>query len=133
GDFIDSGASDPKEIERRAARKPVRDVAYSPQETDAVIVEYLKNGYVDWDSCTSLLNDAEKQFEAGELNTQLNQLWSKYWSNFTTPQEPFIRSLYEFVTANWQKMRLQDVVAADELLKTIDPSVDLSSIVEQRI
>ena len=132
-DHFGKGDNDSEKAKQRAARQPIRDIAYSPNSTDTIIAEYLKEGYVDWKSQASLLIDAEKQYEAGELNSEITKHWSKFWDNFTTSQDSFICDLQEFIQKNWRDLRLQEVDAADRFLRNLDPSVDLSDVLDKKI
>jgi hypothetical protein len=132
-DYLGNDENDSEKAKERAARQPIRDISYDSKSTDIIIAEFLCAGYVEWSSHESLLAETEKKYEANELNGELSKQWSKFWGDFTTPQDVFVREMQEFIGRHWKSLRLQDVDSATRFLKKIDPAVDFSDILDKRV
>lgn len=132
-DYLGRDDNDPEKIKERAERQPIRDISYDSKSTDVIIAEFLKAGYVEWGAHESLLAETEDRFKAGEIDSKLTKQWSKFWGDFNTPQNLFVRDLQEFVGTHWRSLRLQDVESAALFLKKVDPTVDLSEVLDKRI
>ncbi|MCB1105025.1 MAG: hypothetical protein KDK74_09870 [Cephaloticoccus sp.] len=108
---------DGNQKQEAAKYSPLRKIGYFGSETDTLILEYLRYGYVDWESNKTLLSQREKQLALTGLSEKLRSVWDKIWSNFQASQEDFNTSMGAFLKKHRAKLSLTDVSQAALVLK----------------
>jgi hypothetical protein len=123
-------SKDEKEKERFGV---LLELDYSTDEYDAVIIDYLRNGYVDFEKHGELLDKHDEKLRLMEINRQHREIWAKYYTNFSTSNEDFIKLQREFLTKHVLDLSLRDFSQAVAFLSELDPSQELSNLEEQAI
>jgi len=121
---------DPKELEKRNFLETLE---FIPDEIDQVIIDFLQNGYIEYDYYKQLL---EKKNEFGKnqtLNAIHREIWRKFHSNFVTSQEDFVKEQASFLQENAEGLSLRDLIVATEFLKELDESLNFDDLTELAI
>jgi hypothetical protein len=106
---------------------------YLPEDQDAVIAEYLNNGYVDFSAAKELLTKKNEEYRLTNINESHRQIWRKYHSNFNTPQKEFIELQERFLKEHINDLGVRDVAATVEFILELDPEVNLENLVNKSI
>ncbi len=96
---------------------PVQKIGFFPGETDSLILEYLRFGYVDWPRRKALLVKREKQLALTQLGKKLRSIWDKIWDNFQAEQGEFNADMGAFLIKYRAKLSLSEVSQAVEILR----------------
>lgn len=106
---------------------------FIPVEQDSVIAEYLINGYVDFAAFHNLLAEKNERYRLDDINKRHGEIWHKYYSTFVTSQDKYIELETDFLKDNFKDLGLNDVSSAVQLIKELDPTIDLNPILEEAI
>ena len=106
---------------------------YLPEDQDAVIAEYLENGYVDFTAFEELLINKNEQYRLTDINERHREIWRKYHSSFAALQADFIELQKHFLQEHIADLSVRDVAASVQFIKELDPSIDLDSLLSQSI
>jgi ATP-dependent Lon protease len=106
---------------------------YLPEDQDAVIAEYLNNGYVDFSAAKELLTKKNEEYRLTNINESHRQIWRKYHSNFNTPQKEFIELQERFLKEHINDLGVRDVAATVEFILELDPEVNLENLMNKSI
>ena len=106
---------------------------YIPEDQDAVIAEYLVNGYVDFSGFSELLRGKNEQYHLTDINKRHRKIWQKYHSSFAASQEDFIELQKKFLREHVTDLSVRDVDLSVQFIRKLDPGVDLSAILDQSI
>lgn len=117
----------------RAKYAPVERIAYHTQPSDALIVDYLRHGYVDWANYTPLLQAQETERRRLELGAQLHANWDLVWDNFQAPEEEFRERQMKFLREHHATMGLSEVSQVVRFLETLAPNPEAAAILAAKI
>lgn len=106
---------------------------FLPEDQDAVIAEYLINGYVDFPAFEELLGSKNEQYRISNINERHREIWGKYHSNFTASQEEFIELQKKFLEEHIHDLGVRDVAATVRFIRELDPQVELDELLSQSI
>lgn len=104
---------------------------YYKTDYDRIILDYLANGYVDFERYSYLLEIADENLRMHKINQAYDELWNKFKSNFQITQNEFIRELYQFLQANFDDMEESQIYRALEFIKGVDPTIDIDDLSER--
>lgn len=111
-------AKDDKDKEERMAKyKPAKTIGYFASEADALILEFLRLGYVDWPAREAKLVAEEKRLKMGQLGLKFRANWDLIWANFQADQATFNTDMAEFIRRHSSKMGLSEISQAVEVLR----------------
>jgi hypothetical protein len=80
-----------------------------------------------------VLAEEEEKYGAIQLNEKLTEQWSQFWGNFITSQETFVSTFLQFLRENGETLRLVDIDTAASFLKGLDPTIELSEVLDRKI
>lgn len=100
----------------------VRDVGYFHMGCDALIVEYLRLGFIDWLAHEKLLTAQEKEHAASRLGVKLRMVWNLIWDNFAVDQQTFCQEMNAFVAKHGKNMNLGEISQAVDVLREFEGS-----------
>ncbi len=113
-----------EKTEDKAVKKydVVGDVGYFQMGCDALILEYLRLGFIDWPAQSKLLAAQEKEHAASRLGVKLQVVWNLIWNNFAADQQTFCREMNAFVAKHGKKMNLAEISQAVDILREFEGS-----------
>ncbi|HEY5811122.1 MAG TPA: hypothetical protein VIT23_00530, partial [Terrimicrobiaceae bacterium] len=100
-----------KDADDKSRFEVLKKLNYLPEKQDAIIAEYLINGYVDFPVFDELLSSVNEQYRVSNINERHRQIWQKYHSSFVTPQKEFIEQQTQFLKDHIRVLSLRDVAA----------------------
>src|SRR5581483_3276964 len=108
-DYLLQKSDDPKQQAEYDRRKPIRDIVYNPDDADVIIVEFIRNGFVDWSSRQKLLVEENHAHESNSARTELMAVWGLYHGNFRASQEQFVTAQEVCVEKHLDRLALSDI------------------------
>lgn len=107
---------------------------YYSEKEYRLIVEYLVNGYVNFEAEENFLRQENEQKQLKDVNAELHEIWGKYSLSFVTSQEDFTKALFNFTRDNLDKLWLADVLQSIDFIRTIDDKYSgLNDLLEKSI
>lgn len=91
---------------------------------DALILDYLRLGFIDWAAYGKLLAKEDQTHALSRLGVKLQIVWGLLWENFSVDQETFCREMNEFIAKNGKKMSLAEISQAVGVLREFSNSGD---------
>ena len=122
-----------KNDEEKKRFSVLAELNYVPEDEDQVVVDYLRDGYVDFESRKALLEEKNEQKRIGDINQKHREIWAKFRSNFQTTQEKFVRDQIAFLKKHVSDLGIASVASTVKFLQGIDDTVDLSDVLDQSI
>jgi hypothetical protein len=113
---------------------PVLKIGYLPGETDGLILEYLRFGFVDWHEHKAALVNRERQLALTQLSAKLNSIWDKIWDNFQADQGEFNAAMGAFLIKHQKYLGLSEVSQAINILQEFDGSTpELEQLLKDKV
>ena len=122
-----------KDEDDKSRFEVLKKLNYLPEEQDAIIAEYLINGYVDFRAFDELLSSKNEQYRLSDINERHRHIWQKYHSGFVTPQKEFIEQQTKFPAEHIRDLSVRDVAATVHFIRELDPHIDLESLISESI
>ncbi len=102
--------------------------------SDALVIGFLKEGYVDLESTRSMLEDIEREAIASEHGVVEQNFWAIYRSNFTVDGKRWAADFVQFVEKRWEYLSLRDIdCVAQFLVKEGLSTHDFEPLLERAI
>jgi hypothetical protein len=108
-------------------------LGYLPDKCDQVVVDYIKNGYVNWDEYKDLLASAAEKSKFDTVNAEHRALWQTFHHGFIKNQAEFISEHLAFLHEHTDELRLADVWASVNFLKELDPECKADGLLDAAI
>ena len=106
---------------------------YISEEYDKIIGEYLIDGYVNLDPYEEILSKHNERHMHQNINQELRNLWLRYYKNFATTEEEFVKAQVEFLRLNYEHLYITDLAKTISFIQEIDSSQKLNGILEKSI
>lgn len=108
-------------------------LGYLPDKCDQLAVDYIKNGYVNWEEYKDLLTSAAAKSQFDTVNAKHRALWQTFHHGFVKNQADFISEHLAFLHEHSDELRLADVWASVNFLKELDPECKVDGLLEAAI
>jgi hypothetical protein len=108
-------------------------LGYLPDKCDQVVVDYIKNGYVNWDEYNDLLTSAAAKSKFDAVNAEHRAIWQTFHHGFIKNQAEFISEHLAFLHKHSGELRLADIWASASFLKELDPECKVEGVIDAAI
>lgn len=130
--YLDAGKAG-EESEEAKRFKPIFDLNYHPLETDALIVDYLTSGYVDFEEARGILKKVDDSLRRDTLGAESNRNWNLLWDNFKASGADFIAAQTLFLRANYDNMHVASFSQFVEVAEKIGECAEAQAMLERKI
>ncbi|MCB9420607.1 MAG: hypothetical protein H6667_12440 [Ardenticatenaceae bacterium] len=103
---------------------------YYKTKYDQIILDYLANGYVDFERYKYQLERIEKDLKLLKIEQDYNKIWDKFKSNFQVNENEFISELHQFVIEHFDDMGQNEIYRALRFIKDVKPIIDIDDLSE---
>lgn len=104
-----------------------------PTELDCLLVKGVKAGYFDssgWEKALEIENNKHKH---QEFNNELSNIWDLYRTSFADNQAEFIERLYSHIKTNIEKVDVQKLHSAVEILRGLNETEKANILIDNYI
>lgn len=132
-DHLRKQSKDADKRQEYESRQPIRDIGYDPADTDPIIVEFLRRGFVEWDRHTELLTAQEKRLRLRDVNAMYSNVWGLLWENFGASQQEFIDALLAFIEKHFHEISLWELDEVSKITAEFGPSPKIDALLDEKI
>lgn len=132
-DHLRKQSKDPEKRQEHELRRPIRDIGYDPVDTDLIISEFLRRGFVEWERHAELLAAQEKRLRLKDVNAMYSNVWGLLWENFGASQQEFTDALLAFIEKHFHEISLWELDEVSKISEEFGPSPKIGALLEQKI